>query len=87
MKTAGGGNLRLWKVDKKNRFKPISVWELPGTDRLHGYVIHTLRPERFGGESDGDTVHLMSTKDLNPANKKSTLAELWHAQFELPLGK
>jgi hypothetical protein len=81
---ASGQNLHLWKVDDKAGFKPVKEYELPGTDTFDGYVIHTLRPERFGGESDGDTVHLMTTKHIY-ANDQKTIdhAELWHAYFDL----
>ncbi len=83
---AAGQNLHLWQVDDKAGFKPIREYELPGTDRFDGYMIHTLRPERFGGESDGDTVHLMTTRHIAAADGKAIdHAELWHAQFDLPL--
>jgi len=83
---ASGQNLRLWKVDERAGFKPVKEFELPGTDKLEGYVIHTLRPERFGGESDGDTVHLMTTKHVYTADRKTIdHAELWHAYFDLPV--
>ena len=66
-------------------FRVVKEYELPGTDDLHGYVIHTLRPERFGGESDGDTIHLMTTRHIFGADKKKIRhAELWHAYFRLP---
>jgi hypothetical protein len=81
-------NLRLWKLDSAAGFKPVKEYELPGTDVLEGYVIHTLRPERFGGEGDGDTVHLLSAKFAYQADGKtidnSAPSELWHAAFDLP---
>jgi hypothetical protein len=83
---ASGQNLHLWRVDDKAGFKPVKEYELPGTDKFDGYVIHTLRPERFGGESDGDTVHLLTTRFVYTEDKKTIdHAELWHAQFDLPL--
>ena len=49
-------------------------------------VHHPVRPERFGGESDGDTVHLMTTKHVYAADRKTIdHAELWHAYFDLPV--
>ena len=57
---------------------------------LEGYVIHTLEPVRFGGEDDGDTIHVVSARYVNnqgqkPAqDEKPTRAQLWHAQFDLP---
>ena len=85
---ASGHNLHLWTLDDNAGFKPIKEYELPGTDKLDGYVIHTLRPERFGGESDGDTVHLMTTREIYTVDKKRIdHAELWHAYFNLPSGR
>ena len=40
---ASGHNLHLWTLDNNAGFKPIPEYELPGTDKLDGYVIHTLR--------------------------------------------
>ena len=78
-------NLRLWKLDPEAGFKAVKEYELPGTDVLEGYVIHTLRPERFGGEGDGDTVHLLSVKHVYQADGKTVAhGELWHAAFDLP---
>jgi hypothetical protein len=50
-------------------------------DKLEGYVMHTLRPQRFGGEDDGDTIHLLNTTTSSgdPNNEK-----LYHASFRLP---
>jgi hypothetical protein len=77
----------LWKLDDKAGFKPVKEYELPGTEIFDGYMIHTLRPERFGGQSDGDTVHLMTTRHIYASDKKKIdHAELWHACFDLPKG-
>lgn len=36
---------------------------LAGTrDRLTGYVLHTLRPQRFGGEEDPDRFHMLGVR-------------------------
>jgi hypothetical protein len=70
----------LWQLDPDAGFSPVKEWELPGTEVLEGYICHTLRPERFGGEVDGDTIHLMTARYL-PGTE---LAELWHVCFELP---
>ncbi len=77
--------IHLWRLDPANGFKPIKQWELFGTDNLVA-VLHTLRPERFGGESDGDTVHLVSS-DIRPPAFNTTVKSfgLWHASFELPV--
>jgi hypothetical protein len=81
-------NLHLWKLNPDAGFKPVTEYELPGTDVLEGYVIHTLRPERFGGESDGNKVHLLTTRHIYGADKKTIdHAELWHASFDLPAGR
>jgi hypothetical protein len=78
-------NLRLWKLDPDAGFKAVKEYELPGTDVLEGYVIHTLRPERFGGEGDGNTVHLLSVKFVYQADGQTVAhGELWHAAFDLP---
>jgi len=85
-----GGDFHLWALDPKEGFKPIREYDLPGTDMLKGYVIHTLGSVRFGGEDDGDTIHVVSARYVNdqgrkPApGKKPTRAQLWHAQFDLP---
>jgi hypothetical protein len=80
----GGGNLRLWRLDPAHGFKPVREYELPGTDVMAGYVIHTLRPERFGGEGDGDTVHLMTAGYARDERGQPVSADLWHAWFDLP---
>ena len=85
-----GGDLHLWVLDRKAGIKPTREYDLPGTDMLEGYVIHTLEPVRFGGEEDGDTIHVGSARYVNdqgqkPApGEKPTCAQLWHAQFDLP---
>jgi hypothetical protein len=59
---------------------------LPRTEKLQGYVIHTLRPERFGGQSDGDTVHLVTASYTpDPADPAKQTAALWHCWFRLPV--
>lgn len=81
-----GDMLHLWDLDAKNRFKPTHEYLLQGTEKLESYVMYTLRPERFGGESDGDIIHLVSdgfVSDPSDAAKKS-YAQLWHCSFRLP---
>jgi hypothetical protein len=73
-----GGNLHLWLLDSAHGFQATQEYELPGTDKLQGYVTHTLRPERFGGEGNSDTVHLLN------CSYASDHAQLWHACFNLP---
>jgi hypothetical protein len=76
--------LKLWQLDPADSFKPLAEWDMPGTEKLAS-MLHVLRPERFGGEDDGDTIHLMSS-DL-AAIPFGTLPEgfgLWHIQFTLP---
>ena len=87
----GSGQGLLFRRDPDGKWAPIAElkavkeYELPGTDVLEGYVIHTLRPERFGGESDGNTVHLLSVKQVYQADGKTVAhGELWHAAFDLP---
>ncbi len=75
-----GKDYHLWRLDPDKGFKPVKEWRLEGTDVLEGYVCHTLRPERFGGETDGDTIHLMTAKYLKAPDR----AQLWHVYFSLP---
>ncbi len=75
-----GKDYHLWHLDPDKGFKPMKEWLIEGTDGLEGYVCHTLRPERFGGEADGDTIHLMTAKYLKAPDR----AQLWHVFFSLP---
>jgi hypothetical protein len=79
------GLLHLWRLDPENGMKATAHWPLPGTEKLTGGIIHTLRPERFGGENDGGTVHLV-TSNPDPGGFGSTVRELelWYARFDLP---
>ncbi len=88
---ASDSELHLWAIDPSNGFKPTREWVLPGTKKLEGYVIHPLRPERFGGEADGDTIHVMSARYVDEnglpltSDKRPHHSELWYAQFRLPV--
>lgn len=83
-----GNLLHLWDLDAANGFKPTHEYVLPGTEKLQGYVIHTLRPERFGGQSDGDTVHLVTASyEPDPADPTKQTAALWHCSFHLPVAR
>ena len=80
------GPLHLWRLDPKAGFKPTAEWELAGTEGLQGYILHTLRPERFGGEGSGDTVHLATAArhaDYEPGEPHPVT--IWHAHFDLPV--
>jgi len=85
------GELRLWKVDPENGFKPVKEYRLGGTDKVVPGNTHALRPERFGGEGDGDTAHVFWSHpvDENGARwapgRPAHHAQLWHAQFHLPV--
>ena len=81
---SGGGDLHLWALDSERGFKPKKEYELPGTDKLEGYVIHTLCPARFGSQVDGNTIHLLTARYLRDEGTKPTRAELWYARFDLP---
>ena len=81
---SGGGTLHLWALDPESGFKPKKEYELPGTDKLQGYVIHTLCPVRFGGQADGNTIHLLTARYLAAEGTKPAGAELWYARFDLP---
>jgi hypothetical protein len=75
-----GKEYHLWRLDPDKGFKPVKEWRLEGTEVLEGYVCHTLRPERFGGEADTDTIHLMTAKYFKAPDR----AQLWHVFFTLP---
>ena len=79
--------LQLWRLDPADGFKPTRQWLLPGTEKIVA-MLHTLRPERFGGEGDGDTVHLVSS-DAKPSVFNTTVKSfgLWHASFDLPVNE
>jgi hypothetical protein len=80
-----GGLLHLWDLNASAEFRPTSEYVLPGTEKMEGYVIHTLRPERFGGASDGDTVHLLTAGYVkDAADPTKHYAQLWHCWFRLP---
>ena len=79
---SGAGGLRLWDLDPDRGFKPTRECELEGTEWLADYVIHTLRPDRFGGDGDGDTVHLLGTPSPpDPPGKERADVELVHVWF------
>ncbi len=75
-----GKDYHLWRLDPREGFRPIKEWIIAGTEVLEGYVCHTLRPERFGGEADGQAIHLMTAKYLKAPDR----AQLWHVSFSLP---
>ena len=80
--------LKLWRLNPENGFKPTAEWVLKGTENLKGYILHTLRPERFGGEGSGDTVHLVTAArhaDYEPGDPHPVT--IWHGCFDLPVGE
>lgn len=85
---ANEGLLHLWRLDPDNGYRVIGEWPLPGTQQISKSLPHTLRPERFGGEGDGDTVHLVASDSERdkPGTKPHDL-QLWYARFELPVGE
>jgi len=77
--------LHLWRLDPEGGFKPTAEWVLNGTESLRGHILHTLRPERFGGEGSGDTVHLVTAArhaDYEPGEEHPVT--IWHGRFDLP---
>jgi len=84
-RSGGEPVLRLWELEPPPTLKPMREYTLPGTEVLQGYVIHTLRPERFGGQADGDTVHLYSAS-FHPRENDPAAQEhrFWHVYFRLP---
>jgi hypothetical protein len=78
----GAGGLKLWDLDRADGFRAGAPRELAGTDALEDYVVHTLCPERFGGERDADTVHLLGTMSPpDPPGKERGDVDLWLATF------
>jgi len=78
----GAGGLRLWDLDREGGFRARAPRELAGTDAFEDYVIYTLCPERFGGESGGDTVYLLGTRSpADPPGKERADVDLWLASF------
>ena len=73
--------MHLWDLDVENGFQLSNERILVGTeDKLAGYVMNTLRPQRSGGEDDGNTIHLLNAAASDDENN----AELYHAWFALP---
>jgi hypothetical protein len=79
----GPGRLLLFDLDPAT-FRPTQQRELEGTERLTDYVIHTLCPERHGGERDGDAIHLLGAPSPpDPPGRERGEVELWHVSFRL----
>jgi len=79
------GYLHLWRLDRENRFAVVDEWRIGGTaGKFQNYVLHTLRPARFGGEADGDTIHVATTDWVRDKARQDTDATLWLATFCLP---
>jgi len=84
----GQEQLHLWRLDEAGGFKPTADWALPGTEALKSGLMHTLRPDRFGGEDDGDTVHLVaSDAPTAPFGQGCDRFGLLHAHFDLPVNE
>jgi hypothetical protein len=77
-----GGDMRLWQLDPTD-YSVLNEWELPGTAVLGGAVVRTLRPDRWGGQDDGQTVHLLSG-DTGMDEMEGDRMGMWHVQFDLP---
>jgi hypothetical protein len=78
----GTGNLHLWDLDPRNGFRASNEREIAHSEGLQGYVIHTLRPARFGGQADGDIIHLLDTENAKGDYQKEDVA-YWHVAFRL----
>ncbi len=77
---------RLWRVDPDNGFKIIGEWLIEGAQAIQGYILHTLRPARFGGHADGNTVHIVSAErhaDYEPDDPAPLTMS--HLRFDLPI--
>ena len=83
---ANAERLSLWRLDADKGFEPTAEWELPGTEALVGGHMHTLRPHLFGGEDDGDTVHLVASDAPGIAfGDWRDRFGIRHARFDLPV--
>ena len=81
----GAERLHLWRLDEGNGFKVTANWDLPGTERLKGGLLHTLRPGRVGGDGDGDTIHLVTSDRARVAfDDTCDRFAMVHARFDLP---
>ena len=86
-KPAENAAWRLWRLDADNGFEPTADWDLPGTEVLKS-MLHTLRPDRVGGEDDGDTIHLASSDapGVSFGDPRDRFG-IMHAHFKLPVGE
>lgn len=77
--------LRLWDLDVSGGgFKLSNERRLADTkNKLTGYVIHTLRPQRFGGQEDKGHFYLMSTGVKSDTQEKENV-QLNFVSFEIP---
>jgi hypothetical protein len=78
-----GEDLQLWELDPAAGFAPVNKYLLPDTARLMRYALHTLHPERHGGEDDGNTVHLLTT-EVPEEDPAPPTVKYWHVYFDLP---
>jgi hypothetical protein len=53
--------LRVWDADLSNELVLSNERRLPGIEMFTGYMLHTLRPQRFGGEGDDNFIYVYST--------------------------
>jgi hypothetical protein len=75
-----GDELHVWDMDVADDFALSNERRVAGSaGKLMNYVIHTLRPQRFGGETDGDTVHLLSTTVSDDPDSET----FYHVAFDL----
>lgn len=76
--------LHLWRLDAGQGFKAVDDWILPGSEVLESRL-HTLRPERFGGEDDGDIIHIAGAypAQSGPCEPAPNM-HIRHLRFELP---
>jgi hypothetical protein len=76
-----GDEYRLWNLDADGGFTLSDERRLVGSaGKLMNYVLHILRPERFGGQDDGDTIHLFNTTVSSDPNDERA----YHVSFRLP---
>ncbi|MFA6134809.1 MAG: hypothetical protein WC869_12405 [Phycisphaerae bacterium] len=79
--------IHLWDLDVSSGLTLSNERRLADGDanNFAGYVIHTDRPQRFGGESDKENFYLLSTgQPETGAPKDRSKVPLWFLSFPIP---
>ncbi|MFA6134221.1 MAG: hypothetical protein WC869_09435 [Phycisphaerae bacterium] len=79
--------LHLWDLDVSSGLALSNERRLANADanNFAGYVIHTDRPQRFGGESDKENFYLLGTGQPETGDPKDrSKVPLWFLSFPIP---